>query len=632
MKRSSVLFAILLGMSGLRAQQIDIRQTEAISPYIFGHNLEHTRAAVGGGLSAQMLKNRKFAGKPSAGKGVLARWQGIGEKVFFMEGRSYTKHISLQNMPRINELKAQVVENMKEGQQAGIMQQEISLAAGKAYEVRSVTKVSAPVTLKVSLTDKEGSLIYAQADFKLTPSNEWATNRVILTPSRGDADGCIRFTFTERAEVTFGAVSMMPEDNFHGMRRDVVENLKAIGPKLLRWPGGNFAGEYRWKDGLLSSDERGPLQAAREIETQPFSEGFDYHEINTDDFIALCREVGAEPMLTINLAWSTPEESAEWVQYCNGTADTEDGKKRAERGHEEPYNVHFWSLGNEMGYGHMEGPSGPEGYAKMAEQHADKMREATTDLEFVSSGPYPNANWAKYSAAYLADKVKNRSLHTYNGGGRHFTTDEDIRKSYEGITHSADDLAKLAERMRQSLDETGKPLHISFDEWNQWYTWNRPSCVSDGIYTARVMHFFINRSTELDIPLVCYFQPINEGAIEVTPQGSRLTANGQVFSMMKEHQDGKRCKVSDNDDYSTAATLRGDTLTVTLVNADYDKNRTFSFSIKGRLLDSSLLTADDVTPYTYFTPTSLDIKTERRGVTATLPPHSTALFRLKLKK
>ena len=90
---------------------------------------------------------------------------------------------------------------------------------------------------------------------------------------------------------------------------------------------------------MLPSDQRAPLQAYTEIETQPHSDGFDYHEINTDDFIALCREVGAAPLLTINLAWNSPEESAQWVEYCNGSADTEYGKIRAERGYPEPYKI-----------------------------------------------------------------------------------------------------------------------------------------------------------------------------------------------------------------------------------------------------------------------------------------------------
>ena len=110
-------------------QRIDVGSAADISPYIFGHNLEHTRAAVNGGLSAQMLKNRKFAGKPSKNRGVAAHWTGIGEKVLFMmDGRDrYTRHVFLNNMRRSNELSSQVVANLTSGQTAGLAQGELML-------------------------------------------------------------------------------------------------------------------------------------------------------------------------------------------------------------------------------------------------------------------------------------------------------------------------------------------------------------------------------------------------------------------------------------------------------------------------------------------------------------------------
>ncbi|MBQ9889715.1 MAG: hypothetical protein IJM41_10825, partial [Bacteroidales bacterium] len=435
------------------AQTIDLRSTSELSPYVFGHNLEHTRAAVNGGLSAQMLRNRKFAGKPSRNEGVAAGWTGIGEKVFFScGGPAYTKHIGNPEMRRSNEMNSQNIQNLIEGQVAGICQDGLFLKKGEAYQMRTVTRVTAPLTLKVELTDRDGSHVYAAKSLELRPSEDWVICEFELTPSSGDRQGGIRYIFDKKAEVLFGALSMMPKDNFLGMRSDVVANLKAIGPRLLRWPGGNFAGEYRWKDGLLPVDQRGPLQAATEIETQPYTYGYDFHEIDTDDFVALCREVGAEPMITINIAWSSPEESAQWVEYCNGGENTEYGKLRAQRGHKEPYNVHFWSLGNEMGYGHMEGPAGPEGYAELAGKHADAMLKVTPDLELCSSGPYPSDNWAVHSAAPLADKVRYISLHHYAGGSRQFTSPENIRKSYEEITSSVQGNIDLAKRMRASLD------------------------------------------------------------------------------------------------------------------------------------------------------------------------------------
>ena len=438
--RKELLALCLISLLQVRAQEIDVNATESFSPYIFGHNLEHTRSAVNGGLSAQMLKNRKFAGKPQPNQGICMHWNPIGERVLFVksDGEAYTKHICLPNMHRGNERSAQVIQNLIEGQTAGMSQGNIALEGGRTYELRTVTRVNKPVSLKVELSSLSGNEVYASHVLSLAPADDWVTSTFELTPSATDARACIRYTFTEQAELLFGALSLMPKDNFHGMRRDVVGLLKQIGPRLIRWPGGNFAGEYRWKDGLLPSDQRAPLQAFTEIESQPHNDGYDYHEINTDDFIALCREVGAEPMVTINLAWQSAEESAQWVEYCNGAADTEYGKLRAERGHPEPYNVHFWSLGNEMGYGHMEGPDNPKSYTEYALRHADAMLAVTPSLKLFASGPYPNDDWAANSAAAMSDKVKYISLHQYllPPGGVHYASPEAARKTYEGTVQN----------------------------------------------------------------------------------------------------------------------------------------------------------------------------------------------------
>ena len=633
MKRTFIILCTVLALP-LQAQQIDISQTIEISPYIFGHNLEHTRSAVYGGLSAQMLKNRKFAGKPTANIGVASQWFNIGEKAFFMcDGGAYTRHIGVPNMRRNNERNWQIVENMQEGKTAGIGQYGLDIVGGKPYDLRTVTRVSKPIQLKVELTDRKGETVYAEHTLSLQPGNEWEKSEFQLTPAVADKDAAIRYTFTERAELTIGALSMMPQDNFHGMRSDVVALLKEIGPRLIRWPGGNFAGEYRWKDGLLPADERAPQQSYREIETHPHSEGYDFHEINTDDFIALCREVGAEPLLTINLGWNSPEESAQWVEYCNGAPDTEYGKMRAERGHKEPYNVHFWSLGNEMGYGHMEGPNTPERYLEYAQRHADAMLKVTPDLKLFSSGPYPNDNWATKSAAPMADKVKFISLHGYYGPstGHHYTTDEDIQKTYESTVKSANSLRQHAHNMRKCLDKTGQKLHISFDEWNQWYAWYRPSSVASGIFTARALHFLLNESDSLDMPVSCYFQPVGEGAILVGKNDSRLTATGQMFALMKAHQDGRLCRVKANDDLSTAASIKDNVLTITLINDKYADERTFDFPLQGTLIDAKLYSSDEVTPNSFFHTSPLTVNVTKKGVSTTLPPHSAAIIQLKVK-
>lgn len=607
---------------------IDTKGCRELSLFVFGHNLEHTRAAVNGGLSAQMLRNRKFAGKPARNRGVAAEWRGVGDRAFFqlLWEEAYTCHIGCETMSRRNEMQSQSVQNVYGGL-CGIAQDGLVIRAGKTYEIRTVTKCSVPVTLTAKLTDRSGETTYARQEFMLCPGN-WQTNAFTLSPAKDDGEASIRFVFSEHAEVLFGAVSMLPEGHLHGMRADVVKCLKEIGPTIIRWPGGNFAGEYRWKDGLLPSDMRAPLEAAMEDETQPYTHGYDYHEISTDDFVALCREVGAEPFLTINLVWNSPRDSADWVEYCNASADTEYGRKRAENGHAEPYNVRFWSLGNEMGYGHMEGPLRPEDYAAMASEHIREMKTADAGIRLFSSGPYPNDDWAMNSAAALADSVKDISLHHYSNVRMDYTSPEKTAETYRKIVAEADVSLRVAKDMRVCLDRTGEKLHISFDEWNFWYAWNRPSCVGEGIFAAKMLHMLLKASGELDMPVCCYFQPVGEGAILITPTDASLTANGQMFTMMKAHCGGRLCPAN-SEDGAAFATVRNGVLTLTLINDSYDEEKLFRFGGCGAVSEASLYSSGDVTPYTRFEISQPAVKQDNGQVKCVLPPHSVAKLVMK---
>ncbi|MBE6725188.1 MAG: helix-turn-helix domain-containing protein [Ruminococcaceae bacterium] len=612
--------------------EIDTGRTMKLSPYVFGHNLEHTRSAVAGsgGLSAQMLRNRKFAGKSGKNSGVAAEWRGIGDRAFFQLGGRpcYTRHIGCERMVRRGELNSQSVQNVHGGL-CGLTQRDLAIVSGKRYEIRAVTMCSVPVALAVELTDRKGETVYARAELSLVPG-DWETHKVTLDPDTDDSEAAVRFVFTERAEVIFGALSMMPEDNFHGMRLDAVRCLKEIGPTILRWPGGNFAGEYRWKDGLLPSDMRGPLQAAMEIESEPHSHGYDFHEISTDDFVALCREIGAEPFLTINLVWNSTEDSADWVEYCNGSADTEYGRRRVENGYPDPYGVRFWSLGNEMGYSHMEGPRGPEEYAALAATHVEAMKAVSPDIELFSSGPYPNDQWAEKSAAKLAADVKTISLHHYAQAAMDYTTPEKIADTYKSIVASVSGAEDLARWMRRSLDATGEKLLISFDEWNFWYAWYRPSCVGEGIFAAKMLHMLLSVSNELDIPYCCYFQPVGEGAILIDEDGARLTANGQMFAMMKAHCGGNLCALTGADRYSAVATEKDGVLTLTLINDSFDTEKAFCFNLPGKDPEGELYASEEVTPYTCFEKRPLDVKAENGHAAVVLPPHSAAKITVRI--
>lgn len=601
--------------------ELDAAGDILVSPYLFGTNLEHTRSCIHTGLSAQMLRNRKFAGKPSACRGCAAEWYPIGEKtVFAMNSNyAYTRHAEGYHMNRSLEMNAPYIMNPCAGHEAGIGQHDLCVLAEKVYQTAVVVKTKTPVTISLALTNRSGSIVYG-CQKVLVDAPDWKRFEVKLEPGVSDSNADLRITFSEPGSVCIGAVSMMPNDHFRGMRRDVIDRLRELGVTVLRWPGGNFAGEYNWMDGLLPVDMRAPFESCLGLETQPHSMGYDYHEINTDDFIALCREVGAEPFITINPCWNTPQENAAWVEYCNGDASTQYGRLRMERGFEEPYNVQLWSLGNEFGYGHMEGDNSPSGYCRIAMENGGKMLEVTPHLSLCSSGPYPNKQWAELSARPLSDIAQLVSLHYY-GHNPAYTDQSMIESEYYACLASVFRMRSLARELRGMLDNN---IKISFDEWNIWYAWYRPSNVTDGIYAALALHMLMGEAEKSGIALACHFEAVNEGMITVGPDSTALTAQGQVFSLMKSHAGGILCHTS----IDAVATIGADgCVTATVVNASLDADKEVCFSGCGECIEAICYTSDTVLPPSVFK--TKDVLRDAHNGQLRMPPHSLMLLRFR---
>jgi alpha-N-arabinofuranosidase len=594
-------------------------------PRLFGTNLEHTRGSVYGGLSAQMLRNRKFVGCPTAMEGMAQGWYLIGgrQTYAFFHG-SYTHHNwDHYHMHRQNECNAQGVMNPTDGELCGIGQHEIPLTAGRSYDVAVVAKADTAVTLTAALTDRWGKRVYAKASWDLPAGGAWERYAAVLTPGIDDPDADIRITFDTAGAVEIGAVSLMDHNNFRGMRRDVVDCLKEMGIRVMRWPGGNFAGEYNWFDGLLPVDERAPLESYLHLETQPHSLGYDFHEINTDDFVALCREVGAEPYITINPVWNTAEESAAWVEYCNGDENTTYGKLRMERGFAEPYNVKLWSLGNEMGYGHMEGDKTPGGYAKLARKNAEAMLAVSPDLELCSSGPHPNGDWVENAVKPLSDIVPLVSLHQYISYGDPcylYGQKDGLEALYTRLTGGVKEARGLAHQMRGLLGDA--PTKISFDEWNIWHAWRRPSCVIDGVYTAGMLHMFMDEAVNSNLGVVCQFELTNESGIKVTPTDAFLSATGQAFAIMKPHQEGTILTASDE----LVATRKGDEITVTLINFSADEAKGYALDCGRGIIEATLYEGKSLAPHSYFEPSDLAVEDGKLEI----PAHSVARIRYRM--
>lgn len=598
----------------------DLESEKVLSPLLCGDNLEHTRDCVNSGISAQMLKNRKFVSKPTR-YGHAMSWYPIGNHTAFSLGAPYTCHGEGYRMTRAHECNSQVITNyIKEI--GGIGQRDISIQGGENYDFTFVAKGFTDKEVTVSLVNSLGK-IHDSHTFQVK-AGEFASYSAVLRPNEDNCDARLEITFQGTGTITIGAVSLMPSFNFHGMRWDVIEKMKELGTKLLRWPGGNFAGEYHWKDGFLPRDQRAPFQSWLWLETQPHTLGYDFHEINTDDFIALCREIGAEPFITLNPTWNTPEESAQWVEYCNSDETTPYGALRAQRGNPEPYRVRFWSLGNEFGFGHMEGIQGPYEYAKYLRTYAEKMLAVSPWLTICSSGPHPDRGWADHAAKPLADVAPVVSVHHYS----HFPEyiDPALRKQeyYEFINRVSTECIPKLQRTRELLGDND--LQISFDEWNAWYAWYRGGSVSEGIFAATFLNELFRHAESQGVTMACHFESVNEGAMLVKPHCVRMTPTGRAISLMYRHAGGRILALEQD----AIATEKDGVLTLTLINRSFDQGKTFRIPAMGECILATVYGSDDVVPNTTFIESELPLTGTEAHAQAVLPAHSLALLQFRL--
>ncbi len=544
------------------------RGAKPIPAFIFGQNIEHTRSALQEGLSAQLVKNRKFAGKPSR-TGVAMLWKPYGSKAYYhqAEGLSCTRHAKRSQMFRKNERASQVIGGLDENGEAGIRQEGIGLRGGVSHTFRAVVSTLNPVDTPFVLRVAANGKVLAERAFTVNTKkrDDWTRIAFDFTVEK-DITADISIGVKGRKYGIVGAVSVMPADNFRGMRADVIGHLRDIGTSIVRWPGGNFAGEYRWRDGLIPDpDERAPLQSYTEIETQPHGLGYDQNDIGMEDILALCERIGAQPFFTINATWEEPQDSADWVKACRGC-------------------VKLWSLGNEMGYGHMEGPKGAKGYTDMVRPHAEAMLKVDPTLKITASGLYPGGgdDWIENSAKALNDVAPVISYHRYDiwdGCLYDYTTPESTERLFATVSQCVDRAMDSLCAFRSRLPWN---IGISYDEWNLWYMWYRQEAIVEGLYAAKMLTGFMRNWADAGLTYVCYFQAINEQAICVSPFESHLTSLGEAMRLWKGHVGGTPSAIPDLPENAFATDAPDGSRYVTFYNFSTVKPCAFRIPTGGR--------------------------------------------------
>ena len=289
------------------------------------------------------------------------------------------------------------------------------------------------------------------------------TQRVI-----GEVDPNIFGNFAEHlGRCIYGGIfeEGSPLSDSEGYRKDVLEAVKPMGVSVLRWPGGNFASGYNWEDGVGPRDQRParPDHAWGALESNRFG---------TNEFLRYCELVGAQPYLCINAGLGTVDQARQWVEYCNEKRPTYWANQRKKDGHELPWNVKIWGLGNEIDGPWQLGHKSAEDYATFALEAAKAMRREDGTIQLIASGSSnfrAAADWIGWNRTVLdrlKDEIDYISLHTYIGN-----PDNNFEK-YLSASDDLDYRITVVEgqiKAAQNSQTRPHPIYIAFDEWNTWY-------------------------------------------------------------------------------------------------------------------------------------------------------------------
>ncbi|MBV9852653.1 MAG: alpha-N-arabinofuranosidase, partial [Armatimonadetes bacterium] len=401
------------------AVDLGTRSPYRVSPFLMGKFCEHLGSNIYHGMEAQILVNPTFgkwvftAGddgvdggmKPEYDREKMARraeWfirhQGFPETntLFedFLSGGAFgwmrvgdKEKVILSPDSRPHGGRAQRVEVLTGGKPRGLVQWTyLPLHRTRRYEYRLTARAAtaAALTLSLSALGPDGTPGAVLASAALPLDGDWATHTGTLElPADAALDPAglyaIALTVSEPANVVISRLLLYPGDHIGHADPDVIKFLREARLPLLRWPGGNFASGYDWRDGI------GPVEQ-RPTKPNPAWGSLEYNLFGTAEFIAFCRAVGCEPMICVNAGDGTADDAAAWVEYCNGSEQTPMGRLRAAHGHPEPFGVRYWEVGNEV-YGRWQIHwTTAGGYSDRYKQFARAMQSADPDIRLLACG------------------------------------------------------------------------------------------------------------------------------------------------------------------------------------------------------------------------------------------------------
>jgi len=448
--------------------------------------------------------------------------------------------------------------------------------------------------------------------------------------------------------------------NTRGIRNDVVDALKKLDVPVIRWPGGCFADEYHWKDGV------GPVEQRPSMINTHWGMVTETNRFGTHEFMDLCEMLGCQAYISGNVGSGTPEEMQDWVEYMTFAGKSQMADLRRANGREKPWKIKYFAVGNEnWGCG---GNMTPEYYADVFKRYATYVRNYPgNNVTKIACGPSSaDYHWLEVVLKKAAGQMDAISLHHYvfgssdwNNKGRATVFDETGWFTVLKKTLELDDILKKASILMDKYDKQGR-IGLYVDEWGTWWDAEKgenpgflyqQNTLRDAVVAGCFLNIFNQHCDRVRMANIAQINNVLQAMVLTKGEKMIVTPTYHVFEMFKVHQGARflpcdiNCTPYQNGSESlpaisaSASKDKSGKIHISICNLNPESPAELACAFEGfqaKKVTGRILTAEVMNAHNTFEKPDVvrpvefkGMKTEDSKILATIPPKSVVVLEIE---